>query len=283
MRERIALISVLVSVLAITVVYFISKKAVHVIIVLSDAARRVGSGDLKVTVVTRTKDELGALAREFNNMVSQIREKTEMQKFVSRSTVQMIAKEKEATLGGTRRVVTILFTDIRDFTSVSEHKWPEEVVVTLNQYLDLQTKILHAHGGVVDKFIGDGIMTIFTGSEMVVHAVEAAIDIQKTIIKTNQLLRDKNEITLTVGIGIAVGPAVMGTIGSHDRMDYTAIGDTVNISARLCGLAAPGEILLSESVSQRLNNRFTIQSAGEMPLKGKKAPVKVFRVLYGEE
>jgi HAMP domain-containing protein len=162
MKERILTTGVVVSLLAIAVVYLFSTKIVGVIVILSEAARRVGEGDLKVAVVTRVKDELGLLAKEFNMMVVQIREKTEMQKFVSRAAVQMISEKKEATLGGTRRVITAMFTDIRNFTSVAESQWPEEVVVVLNYYLNVQTKIIHNHGGVVDKFIGDGIMSFFT-------------------------------------------------------------------------------------------------------------------------
>ena len=280
MRRSVIISSVLVSVLAIAVVYLSSKRIVHVIVVLSDAARRVGSGDLKVTVVTRTKDELGVLASEFNNMVHQIREKTEMQKFVSRSTARMIAEGKEATLGGARQVITVVFTDIRDFTSVAESKWPEEVVITLNHYLDLQTKLLHEHGGVVDKFIGDGIMSIFSGREMAAHAVEAALDIQRTIARVNESLSKKGETTLEVGIGISSGPAVLGTIGSQDRMDYTAIGDTVNIASRLCGAAMAGEVLVSEAVTVRLNDKYPVKSAGKMSLKGKHEPINVFQVVY---
>jgi class 3 adenylate cyclase len=283
MRRSVIISSVLVSVLAIALVYLSSKRIVHVIVVLSDAARKVGAGDLKVTVVTRTKDELGVLASEFNNMVHQIREKTEMQKFVSRSTARMIAEGKEATLGGARQVITVVFTDIRDFTSVAESKWPEEVVITLNHYLDLQTKLLHQHGGVVDKFIGDGIMSIFSGRDMAIHAVEAALDIQRTIARVNESLKKKGETTLEVGIGISSGPAVLGTIGSQDRMDYTAIGDTVNIAARLCGAATAGEVLVSEPVTVRLNSKYPVQSAGKMSLKGKHEPINVFQVVYSPD
>ncbi len=280
MKQKVFLTSFIVSVIAISFVYVFSKRIVHVIIVLSDAARRVGEGDLKVTVMTKTKDELGSLAREFNMMVAQIREKTEMQKFVSKSTMQMLSEQKQATLGGTRRVITAMFTDIRNFTSVAESKWPEEVVVTLNHYLDFQTKLIHEYGGVVDKFIGDGIMSIFTGKDMVVKSVEAAVAIQRRIVHMNKERAAEGEIVLDVGVGIATGVAVMGSIGSEDRMDYTAIGDTVNLSSRLCSTAGPREILVSETVISRLNGKFSTRSAGKIPIKGKTDKVSVFQIPY---
>jgi adenylate cyclase len=278
MRERILLTGVIVSLLAISIVYLFSTKIVGIIVVLSEAARKVGEGDLKVAVVTRVKDELGLLAKEFNMMVVQIREKTEMQKFVSRAAVQMISEHKEATLGGTRRVITAMFTDIRNFTSVAETQWPEEVVVTLNHYLDVQTKLIHDCGGVVDKFIGDGIMSFFTGNDMVANSLKAAVKIQQEVDLMNKRRKKNNEIVLEIGIGISTGVAVMGSIGSADRMDYTAIGDTVNLAARLCGVAGPNEILVSETVVTRMNGKVKAVSAGKIPIKGKAERVAVFQI-----
>lgn len=281
MKQRIILLSFLVSCVAIYFVYVLSQKFVHVIIVLSEAARRVGSGDLKVSVVTRNKDEVGALAREFNFMVLQIREKTEMTKFISRSTAQMISGGKEATLGGTRRVITAMFTDIRNFTTVSENRWPEEVVETLNHYLDLQTRVIHSHEGVVDKFLGDGIMSVFTGDKMVPNAIAAAISLQKEVAKLNEDRKKNNELVLEVGVGIATGVAVLGSIGSSDRMDYTAIGDTVNLASRLCSIAGPAEIIVTEDVVKRLGpNKSLAQSGGKVPIKGKHDRVPIYQISY---
>ncbi|MEX2191029.1 MAG: adenylate/guanylate cyclase domain-containing protein, partial [Bacteroidota bacterium] len=283
MRERILVTGLLVSLIAISIVYLFSTKIVGVIVILSEAARRVGEGDLKVAVVTRVKDELGLLAKEFNMMVVQIREKTQMQKFVSRAAVQMLSEHKEATLGGTRRVITAMFTDIRNFTSVSETQWPEEVVVTLNTYLDIQTKLIHESGGVVDKFLGDGIMAFFTGNDMVANSLKAATRIQQEVDAMNKRRKKNNEIVLEIGIGIATGVAVMGSIGSADRMDYTAIGDTVNLAARLCGVAGPNEILVSETVVTRMNGKIKAVSTGKIPIKGKAERVAVFQIPFNIE
>ncbi len=280
MKSKILYVSFAVSVITIGVVYSISKRIVHIIIVLSDAARRVGEGDLKVTVVTRVKDELGMLARQFNLMVLQIRDKAEMQKFVSSSTMEMIAGGHEAKLGGARAPVTAMFTDIRGFTSFSEKHAPEEVIEALNLYLDLQTQIIQNHKGVVDKFLGDGIMSIFTGERHTENAVEAAIHIQRELMKMNSRRRNWENHVLEVGIGISAGDVVLGSIGSQDRMDYTAIGDTVNLASRICGVAGPGQIMVTEEVVEHLAGKYKSQSEGKLPIKGKQNQGPVYRVSY---
>lgn len=278
MKSKILLVSFAVSVIAIGIVYFVSKRIVHIIIVLSEAARRVGKGDLKVTVVTRVKDELGMLAREFNFMVVQIREKTEMQKFVSKSTMEMIALGHEVKLGGSRSPITAMFTDIRGFTAFSEKHSPEEVIEILNLYLDVQTRIIENHKGIVDKFLGDGIMSVFTGEKQTENAVEAAVHIQRELMKMNHRRKSWKDNVLEVGIGVSAGDAVLGSIGSQDRMDYTAIGDTVNLASRVCGIAAPGEIIVTEEVANKLDGKYEVRSEGKIPIKGKQHEVPVFKI-----
>jgi adenylate cyclase len=279
-KSKIFLNSFAVSLIAISLVFYVSKHFVRIIIVLSNAARKVGSGDLKVNVVTKMKDELGMLSNEFNFMVLQIREKVEMQKFVSKTTVEMISSGKELTLGGSRSDVCAMFTDIRGFTSFSENHSPEEVVETLNYYLDLQTRVIHEHSGVVDKFLGDGIMAIFRNERMILNAIEASIHIQKEIASLNTLRREQNEVVLNVGVGLATGVAVLGSIGSYDRMDFTAIGDTINLSSRLCGIAGPMEIYVTDEIARSIKETFASVSKGNLPIKGKKQDVPVYKIFY---
>ncbi len=278
MKSKILFVSFSVSVIAIGLVYFVSKRIVHIIIVLSDAARSVGEGDLKVTVATRIKDELGMLARDFNLMVLQIRDKIEMQKFVSSSTMEMIAGGHEARLGGTRKPITAMFTDIRGFTSFSEKHSPEEVIEILNLYLDLQTQIIQNHKGVVDKFLGDGIMSIFSGDHQTENAIEAAIHIQRELAKMNHRRKSWKDNVLEVGIGISAGDAVLGSIGSQDRMDFTAIGDTVNLASRICGIAASGQIMVTEEIIKVLDGKYSSRSEGKIPIKGKQNQVPVYQI-----
>ncbi len=274
--------ALIVCIFGIALMFMVSGRFVQLITSLSDAARRVGEGDLLVVVDTKIKDELGTLANEFNKMVQQLREKTEMQKFLSRSAVEMLSEEHTATLGGTRKTITVMFTDIRDFTGASETLLPEEVVETLNQYLDLQTRIIHSYNGVVDKFLGDGIMSIFSSDDMAFDAVSTAYKIQQEIVLLNQKRHEDNQTTFNVGIGIASGSTFLGSIGSRDRMDYTAIGDTVNLASRLCSVAGPNEILVTEDVVKRLSGRFPLKPEGKVSIKGKQSQVSVFQIVFNE-
>jgi adenylate cyclase len=280
MKSTFIVMSAVVTAAAIFIVFLVAGRVVQIIVALSDAARLVGLGHLQVKVSTRIKDEIGVLAGEFNLMVRQIREKSEMEKFVSRSIVEMLSEGKEATLGGARRVVTVMFTDIRNFTSVTESLWPEETVELLNTYLDLQTKIIQEYKGVVDKFLGDGIMALFAGPEMAHNAVRAALKIQRRIARVNLERKRRKEIYLEVGIGITTGHAVMGSIGSRERMDYTVIGDIVNLASRLCAVADPNEIVVSGDVVSRLNGEFRISAARDVSLKGKKDTIPVYQIEY---
>ena len=218
------------------------------------------------------------LARDFNLMVLQIRDKIEMQKFVSSSTMEMIAGGHEARLGGTRKPITAMFTDIRGFTSFSEKHSPEEVIEILNLYLDLQTQIIQNHKGVVDKFLGDGIMSIFSGDHQTENAIEAAIHIQRELAKMNHRRKSWKDNVLEVGIGISAGDAVLGSIGSQDRMDFTAIGDTVNLASRICGIAASGQIMVTEEIIKVLDGKYSSRSEGKIPIKGKQNQVPVYQI-----
>ncbi len=282
MKRLVIATASIVCIFGIAFMFLVSGRFVQVITSLSDAARRVGQGDLLVVVDTKIKDELGVLANEFNKMVQQLREKTEMQKYLSRSAVEMLSEEHTATLGGTRKTVTVMFTDIRDFTGASETLSPEEVVDTLNQYLDLQTRIIHSFNGVVDKFLGDGIMSIFSQQDMTYDAVSAAYRIQEEIVVLNNQRHEKSETTFKVGIGIATGSTFLGSIGSRDRMDYTAIGDTVNLASRLCSVAGANEIIVTEDVVEGLNGRFPLKPEGKVSIKGKQSQVSVYQVVFSE-
>jgi adenylate cyclase len=203
-----------------------------------------------------------------------------MQKFVSKSTMEMIATGEEAKLGGSRRPITAMFTDVRGFTSFSEKHSPEEVIETLNLYLDVQTQIIDNHNGVVDKFLGDGIMSVFSGENRTEDAIEAAIHIQRELRKMNARRKSWKDTILEVGIGISCGDAVLGSIGSQDRMDFTAIGDTVNLASRICGLAGAGEIMVTEQVVEQLKGKFEPRSEGKFSIKGKQNQVPVFKIPF---
>jgi class 3 adenylate cyclase len=262
--------------------FVLSKQIVSAIVVIADAAKKVAGGDYNLQINIRTRDELGNLAAEFNEMVKQLRKKHTMQKFLSEMTVEMIdEKDSEgaaAVLGGKREEVTLFFSDIRGFTSMSEKLEPEKVIEIVNVYLDLQTTVIRTYGGYVDKFLGDGIMAIFRGDRMADRAIAAALDVQSGILDLNQQRAEANTPNPAVGIGINVGTAVLGNIGSRDRMDYTAIGDVVNLASRLCSVAEGYGILVSESVIGKLEYKYAMKAMQTIKVKGKEKPVDVYAV-----
>jgi len=236
-----------------------------------------------VEVPVTSQDEIGILATEFNRMVRHLKENIHMQKFVSRLTVDMIRQTANSSLEPQRlerRNVAVLFSDIRNFSALSEKLEPEDLVEVVNVYLDLQTNIIQKHQGVVDKFVGDEIIAIFQEDLMADNAVDAAVEIQKGIKELNWHRKFKNLELLTVGVGINYGPVMIGSMGSKKRMDYTAIGDTVNLASHICNIARPGEVIITQNVIQVLQNSYSVIKLEPLMLKGRSRPVQVYKVNY---
>lgn len=187
-------------------------------------------------------------------------------------------------LGGERQVVTVLFADVRGFTTLSESSSPEMIVNLLNRYFSLVSEIIFRHGGTLDKYIGDGLMAMFgapyVSERDAVKAVRAAVDMQRVLIDFNQELTDLGLPNIAVGIGINTGPAIVGYIGSETRLDYTAIGDTVNTAARLESNAGPGQIIVSETTMQALDESFILKPLSTIKLKGKSENLRIAEVIW---
>jgi len=205
-----------------------------------------------------------------------------MKKFISAGTAQMIQKETDKgtiQLGkGEAKTATFLFSDIRGFTSMSEELPPETVVNIVNFYLNLQSQIIRKHGGDIDKFVGDQVMGVFSSNDMAQQAMQAGMEIQRTIFHQNERRTRNRQIITNVGIGIHMGRVVMGNIGAQDRMDFTAIGDAVNLAARLCGIAGPGNIVISEAIYQFVRGSIPVSETERIMVKGKKEPVQIYRI-----
>ncbi|MGB9577601.1 MAG: adenylate/guanylate cyclase domain-containing protein, partial [Candidatus Norongarragalinales archaeon] len=205
--------------------------------------------------------------------------KSFFERYVSPHVIKQVMSEKKVKLGGERQEVTVLFTDIRGFTSLSERLEPEQVVAFLNEYFETGTRAILKHDGTVDKFIGDAIMAVFNApvkqEDHAIKAVQAAIEMQEEFAALSKKF-EKQGIQLGVGIGINTGDAVVGNIGSRKVMEYTAIGDTVNTASRLQGIARAGEIIVSENTFKALKGQFKAKRVQEVQLKGKAKPLKVF-------
>lgn len=205
-------------------------------------------------------------------------------RYVAPEVVNQILKsgEQGLKLGGTRRELTVLFVDIRGFTPLSERAEPEEIVEILNEYLDLAANCIFRHNGTLDKFIGDAAMAIFNAPLLLddhpMKAVEAAWAMKEASTALERKLTERFGFGVKFGIGIHTGPAVFGNIGSKSRMDYTAIGDTVNTAARLESNAKPGQIVLSEAVYQSVKERVHTVSLGEIRVKGKEQGIAIYEL-----
>ena len=248
---------------------------------LAEGIRVVSRGDLRSLVEVTSKDEFGEVTNIFNQMVLSLREKTHMEKYLSQSTVDSIKLNRDLSqlkLGGERKYVTAMFSDVRGFTSLSEKMSPEEVVTLMNIYLNLQAEVILVWGGSVDKFVGDEVMAIFEGHGQEINAVCAAVEIQHYCASLNAARSAAGKIPVNIGIGLNSGDVVMGNMGSENHMDYTVIGDNINIAARLCGIAQPGQVLVSKTIANVIGNQAICKSLPPVTVKGKDKPLEIFEV-----
>ncbi|WP_141505523.1 CHASE2 domain-containing protein [Paenibacillus luteus] len=205
-------------------------------------------------------------------------------RYVAPEVVNQILKngDEGLKLGGTRRELTVLFVDIRGFTPLSEKAEPEEIVEILNEYLDLAANCIFKFDGTLDKFIGDAAMAIFNAPLLLedhpMRAVQAAWAMKEGSAALERKLIERFGFGVKFGLGIHTGPAVFGNIGSKSRMDYTAIGDTVNTTARLESNAKPGQIILSDAVYQAVKDRIKASSLGEIKVKGKEQGITIYEL-----
>ena len=250
------------------------------ILKIERVAAEVAAGNFEARVQgVRTRDEVGDLARRMNEMVVGLNERFHLAKFVSVGTMTAIrgADYQGVRLGGAKRLATMLFCDIRGYTAFAEHHDPETVVEVLNLYLQEQADIVAEHRGDIDKFVGDQIVAVFQGEDMVRNAVGCALAIQA---KTDELGEAHPDWDLDVGIGINTGGVIVGAMGSKERMDYTVLGDHVNLAARLCSHAQAGQTLVSASAYAAIVGcpEFAAEALTPIAVKGKREPVPVYQI-----
>ena len=186
-------------------------------------------------------------------------------------------------LGGERRAVTILFSDIRGFTPMAEAMHPEAIAELLNGYFTEMVDVVFGYGGTLDKFMGDAIMALW-GAPLAApddadRALQAALAMQRGLAALNTRWQAAGRPTIPIGIGLNHGEVFAGYMGSERRLEYSVIGDAVNTAYRLCGKAGPGEILLTETVLERLSSPPSVERVEEMELRGKARKVSVYRVV----
>jgi adenylate cyclase len=184
--------------------------------------------------------------------------------------------------GGVSCDMTVMFADIRGFTSMSAEKTATEVVEMLNEYFELMVEIIFKYEGTLDKFVGDAVMVVW-GAPVAhpddpLRAVKTAVEMLATLDDLNRVRASRGQPPLAVGVGINTGEGVAGYMGSTKKMEYTVIGNTVNVASRLCSKAGPGEIIISEMTYQRLNGQFPGESLPPAQVKGIAKPLKIYRI-----
>jgi class 3 adenylate cyclase/CheY-like chemotaxis protein len=203
------------------------------------------------------------------------------ERYVAPTVVERILHTSDAmALGGRRREITVIFADVRGFTTYSEQADPEEVVKLLNEYFNIATEVIFSREGTLDKFQGDAVMAFFNAPEdqpdHPFRAVDAALALQRAIVERNISIGGDG---LTFGIGVHLGEAVVGNVGTARAMNYTAIGDTVNVAKGLQERARPGQVLITAQVYERLGDMVSVQPVGELAIKGRHQSVQVFELL----
>ena len=255
---------------------------------LRAAFHAVGQGQLDVQIPLRRADEFGALVGDFNQMVMELRDKERLRRVFGLHVGEKAAQQiltRDPGLGGTDQVVTLLFLDLRGFTARAARADPKTVVNFLNRFLQAMVEIVETeHGGMVNKFLGDGFMAIFgAGSGATTHAddaVAAGRSMLRRLELFNADLVRANEAPLGIGIGINTGRAIVGSIGSSERMEFTVIGNTVNVASRIEGLnkALGTSLLLSKATKDHLSRSIRLRALPPQQVKGVDAPVEVFTI-----
>ena len=240
---------------------------------------RVAERLLKYNDRVRTQDELKMLSHKVGAMARVIRG---VIPYISGSTLSHAERDRPKT---ERKNLAFLFTDIRGFTTFCEGQSPDTVVDMLNRYLDLQAGIILANGGDIDKFVGDEIMAVFKGPGKELAACRAGDQIRTAIMMEKKLADLAGRHIISIGIGIHSGPVVFGSIGARDRMDFTCIGDTVNLAARLEGAnkSYGTRALVSDVVHEKVKHAFLCREIDLLTVKGKQKPVRIFELLEQQE
>jgi len=221
----------------------------------------------------------------YEELSRQALERRALERFLSPSVVdRILADPSGLRLGGENQTATILFCDLRDFTRLAEKTAPEELVERLNEFFSAMTEVVFSNTGTLDKYLGDGMMALFGAPlprpDDAQRAVKTAIEMQLALARLNRAWEARGLEPMEMGIGISTGEVTAGNVGSAQRMDYTVIGDAVNVAARLCSSAASGQILASEATFRSLDESFASNACAPIPIKGHAAPVAVYEILW---
>jgi len=282
MMQRIISVGLLALAVALLLVLFVSRGLARPIQELVKGTEKIRQGDYDVRVAVRSHDEVGQLAASFNEMAEGLLLKQKYQRLLSQVTDRMVAEQlinsNEAALGGELREVTVLFCDIRGFTTLTAGMPPHDVITLLNEHMTALTSLVHKDSGVVDKFVGDMVMAIFGAPFAYGDDAYRAAQCALRMVEIRDQLNRTGRWQFQVGIGIATGTVVAGCMGSHERLDYTVLGDRVNLASRLCGQADEGCILIDDTTRELLGEAAQVETISSLSLKGFPEDVTAYRL-----
>lgn len=288
LQRRNIYLTVIILAMVIMIVFFFGKSLTTPIVRLVGATKKIKAGQYHVDIEPVSRDEIGELTASFIEMGKGLEEREKMKdafgKFVNQEIAEQVLKG-ELQLGGERKVAAVFFSDIRRFTAISEKMEPEEVVEFLNEYMTRMVGCVNETFGVVDKFIGDAIMAIWgtpvSRGNDTENAVNAALLMRKELLEFNRDRGGDKRPIIQIGCGINTGPVLAGQIGSNDRMEYTVIGDTVNLASRIEALNKPfgTDILISEDSYELVKDLYRIEPMQKIKVKGKEGSQQIYAVL----
>jgi len=272
---------------------WIARSVSRPVLQLAEGTRKIGAGDYTHRIEVRTDDEIGLLASAFNHMSEGLAERDQVRDLLGKVVSPAVATEllrKDVTLGGEEREVTVLFSDLRDFTSMCEASSAQEMLGVLNHYFTRMSAIVEAHGGVVDKYVGDAMMALFgaplAGPDDPDCAMKTALEMSEALDELNREWQAEGRHALSMGIGINTDVVVAGNMGSQTRLNYTVIGDGVNLASRLEALTKTPEygarIIVSHFTLERAKGRYRTRRLGEVAVKGKQKPTEIYALLGRE-
>ncbi len=271
--------------------FLLASRVTRPVAALAEGARRVGEGDYTKPVEVAGRDELGLLADSFNDMTRGLAERDRVRSLLGKVVSPAVADEllrKEIELGGEERLVSVLFSDIRNFTALSERLDPQALVGLLNAYLTGVSAIVEQHGGVVDKYIGDAVMALFGAPlahpDDALRAVRTALGMSKSLAVINQRIAQQGHQPLSIGVGVNTDVVVAGNMGSKTRLNYTVVGDGVNLASRLEGLTKRYgvSVIVSQSTAFACPG-LVFRELDRVRVKGRVAPVGIFEPLGAAE
>lgn len=300
---------------SIAIGFLLIRKSAYGLNDLSEETRSLASGSRREPICFNGDQELNDIADNFNHLYRELEKsrrdfkglttqlmvyardldshqqtiveeaelRTKLGCYVGKNVVDQLSSDREGLLKNEKRELTILFSDIRSFTTMAEHMDAEAVLTMLNEYFDVMVEIIFRHNGVLDKFVGDELMALFgllqSPNTAAVDATRAALEMQAAVSDMMQERNEQGKQVFEIGIGINTGEVIVGNVGAKNRMDYTVIGDTVNVAARFEQLAQGHEIVIGEQSWQACQGAFKVRKKGEITVKNRVRPINCYEVL----